>query len=164
MLLIILDICIEHMCCSSSSKHVWVEPDMSFKYLHSETVIDASKFRVSCVASSPKWWGKWLNISSVDCSKIVRKSDRIKKTNLLIWWKEKERNPTVPTVWTDRDREEKSERFGEGEKNKACMTYIDIAYKFRKRNKRSTLFLFHFISYVRNYEPTCIVNIKMVTM
>ena len=36
--------------------------------------------------------------------------------------------------------------------------------KISKRNTRSTRFLFHFISYVGNYEPTCIVTIKMVTM
>ena len=28
----------------------------------------------------------------------------------------------------------------------------------------ATRFIFHFISYVGNYEPTCIVTMKMVTM
>ena len=36
--------------------------------------------------------------------------------------------------------------------------------KISKRNTRSTGFLFHFTSYGGNYEPTCIVTIKMVKM
>ena len=46
-----------------------------------------------------------------------------------------------------------------------CITsFTNNKQKIWKRNTRSTRFLFHFISYVGNYEPICIVTIKMVTM
>ena len=51
--------------------------------------------------------------------------------------------------------------------NNACFPFLRLSthhLKISKRNTRSTRFIFNFISYVGNYEPTCIVTIKMVTM
>ena len=45
-------------------------------------------------------------------------------------------------------------------KSKKQFQYFKISY----RNKRSTRFLFHLLVMLGNYEPTCIVTIKMGTM
>ena len=57
-----------------------------------------------------------------------------------------------------------------GERHKVHLIYSELKYGFINKinisvqNTRSTRFLFHFIGYFGDYEPTCIVTVEMVTM